>query len=77
MNEIVTLHTPFGTVEELTCNNRRVYNDYMLIGNRTCDCVILVYTTVKITLSFTSCNYLTVTGTIIPELHSNVYNCLY
>ena len=31
----------------------------------------------QITLGFTSCNYFTVTGTIILELHSNVCDYLY
>ena len=31
----------------------------------------------QIALGFASCNYLTVTGTIIPELHSNVCDYLY
>ena len=31
----------------------------------------------QIALSFASCNYLTVTGTIILELHSNVCDYLY
>ena len=33
--------------------------------------------TVKIALGFASCNYLTVTGTIIFELYSNVCDYLY
>ena len=38
-----------------------------LVGNHTHFCAI----------SFASCNYLTVTGTIILELHSNVCDYLY
>ena len=37
-----------------------------------CNSRIIVHVTVKIALSFASCNFLTVTGTIILELHSNV-----
>ena len=36
-----------------------------------------VHAAVKIALSFASCNYLIVTGTIILELHSNVCDYLY
>ena len=43
-----------------------------LVGNHTHFRVIQVHVTVKITLGFASCNFLTVTGTIILELHSNV-----
>ena len=36
-----------------------------------------MYMMVKIPLGFASCNFLTVTGTIILELHSNVCDYLY
>ena len=36
-----------------------------------------MYVMVKIPLGFASCNFLTVTGTIILELHSNVCDYLY
>ena len=41
-----------------------------------CNSRIIVHITVKIALSFASCNFLTVTGTIILELHSNVCDYL-
>ena len=48
-----------------------------LVDNHTHFCAILIHVTVKIALGFTLCNYLTVTGTIILELRSNVCDCLY
>ena len=41
-----------------------------------CNSRIIVHVTIKIALGFASCNYLTVTGTIILELHSNVCDYL-
>ena len=38
---------------------------------------LIVHITVYIALSFSLCNYFTVTGTIILELHSNVCDYLY
>ena len=42
-----------------------------------CNSRIIVHVTVKTALGFASCNYLTVTGTIILKLHSNVCDYLY
>ena len=42
-----------------------------------CNSRILVHITVKIALGFALCNFLTVTGKIILELHSNVCDYLY
>ena len=48
-----------------------------LVGNHTHFHAIQVHIAVKITLGFASCNFLTVTGTIILEFHSNVCDYLY
>ena len=49
-----------------------------LIGNHTHVCAIQVHKyNNQITLGFASCNYLTVTSTIILKLHSIVCNYLY
>ena len=50
-----------------------------LIGNHTHFCAIQDNCTCnnQIALGFASCNYLTVTGKIILELHSNVCDYLY
>ena len=49
-----------------------------LVGNVSlCNSRITVHKIVKIALGFASCNYLTVTGTNILELHSNVCDYLY
>ena len=47
-----------------------------LVGNHMHFCAILKCK-VKIALGFASCNFLTVTGTIILELDSNVCDYLY
>ena len=39
-----------------------------------CNSGIIVHVTVKIALGFALCNYSTVIGTIIPELHLNMYD---
>ena len=52
-----------------------------LVGNhthfRTIQEYLYIYVTVKIALSFASCNFLTVTGRIILKLHSNMCDYLY
>ena len=50
-----------------------------LVGNRAflCNLIIILHVTVKIVLGFASCNYLTVTATVILELHSNMCDYLY
>ena len=58
------------------------YSGYRRLGNAisrqlhtfSCNPRIIVHVTA---LGFALCNYLTVTGTIILELHSNVYDYLY
>ena len=51
-----------------------------LIGNRThflTNLGIIVHVTFKIALGYASCNYATVTSTIIPKLYSNACDYLY